>query len=214
MTDDRKGSLALIAGSTGTLVTMGFHPSGHELLEAGNRLGAMAWLAAGVHTLAIASLATLFLGALALSRRLAAPDRLATAALVAYGLAVVAGLGAATASGFVGPGLVRELATSEADAAVEWRLLLAYNGRVNQAFAKILVTTSSLAIALWSASLVRRRAIARGVGLYGLVLSTALVLALASGHLSLGVHGFGLVTLGQAIWFIGAGVFLGRPAER
>lgn len=213
MTDARKGGIALIAGAVGTLVTMAFHPSGHELRTAGERFGGMASLTAGVHALAIASLAVLFLGALALTQRLAASDRLATAALVAYGMALVAGLGAATVSGFVAPGLVRELATAEPDAAEAWRLLLGYNWRLNQAAATILVMASAVAIALWSAAIVRERALARGIGLYGLLLGAVLVVAVASGHQTLDVHGFGLVTLGQAVWFVGMGVFLWQSEQ-
>jgi hypothetical protein len=36
------------------------------------------------------------------------------------------------------------------------------------------------------------------------------VIALLSGHLRLNVHGFGLVVLGQAIWFVTVGVLLCR----
>ncbi|MGZ6077635.1 MAG: hypothetical protein ACXWLS_00105 [Myxococcaceae bacterium] len=45
------------------------------------------------------------------------------------------------------------------------------------------------------------------------MLGTAQLLALGSGHLSLGVHGMGLVVLTQVLWFAGAARMLWR-AER
>ena len=213
MANDRQGSIALVVGSVGMLVTMGLHPSSHDLLTAGDRFTSVAAVTVGVHALAIASLGALFLGAFAFSRRLSTARHLAPSALVAFGLAVVAGLGAATASGFVGTGLVREILAAEPGAAEGWRLLLGYNGRLNQAFAQVFVMASSVAVTLWSAALVSDRGLPRALGLYGLLMSALLALALASGHLTLGVHGFGLVTLAQAVWFVGAGVLSWRPAE-
>lgn len=75
------------------------------------------------------------------------------------------------------------------------------------------MVASAVAIALWSAAIVRERALARGIGLYGLLLGAVLVVAIASGHLTLDVHGFGLVTLGQAVWFVGMGVFLWQSEQ-
>lgn len=66
----------------------------------------------GVHALAIATLPISFLGALALSRRTAAPGRLALAALVAYTLALLAGLVAAGESLAV-PGITRQMLEAE-----------------------------------------------------------------------------------------------------
>jgi len=51
---------------------------------------------------------------------------------------------------------------------------------------------------------------APGVGIYGLLLGPVIILAVLSGHLRLGVHGIGLVVLGQAVWFVVAGVRLWR----
>jgi hypothetical protein len=51
-----------------------------------------------------------------------------------------------------------------------------YNHLVNQAFAKIFVVASCGAIALWSAVMVRRRALPVALGVYGLLLATLIVL--------------------------------------
>ena len=93
MTDDRKGGLALIAGALGLLATMSIHPAGHELFEPG-RLAAATLRAGQAHALALTTLPVSFLGALALTRRLSAPDRLGLAALVAHAFGLVAGMAA------------------------------------------------------------------------------------------------------------------------
>ena len=216
MNEDRIDGAALIAGSLGTLVTMSLHPTGHELFVPG-QLARATHLAVGAHALAIACLPVSFLGALALSRRLASPDRLATAALVTYAFAVTAAMNAAVVSGLVGPRLVARIVDGAASEAEAWRTVFRYNGHLNQAFARVLVVASSAAIVLWSAAILRVGLLARGVGFYGCVLGPLTVAALLSGHLRLDVHGFGLVVLGQALWFIAAGTQLlrhGRPAYR
>lgn len=64
---------------------------------------------------------------------------------------------------------------------------------------------------LWSLAILRRAIGARALGVAGVLLGTAQLLALASGHLSLGVHAMGLVVLTQALWFCGAARMLWRP---
>lgn len=211
MTDDRKGGIALIAGTATMIVTMLLHPSGRDLFVPG-RLEQAARLVAVAHALGIASMPISFLGALALTRRLASPDRLALAALVVYGLALVAGMVAAVASGFVAPSIAREMIDAVPQQRETWEALFHFNGAINQAFARVLVAASSIAIVLWSAAIVKHAALSRRIGIYGLIAGLAIVLVLASGHLRLDVHGFGLVVLAQAVWFITAGIEMGQSA--
>ena len=91
-----------------------------------------------------------------------------------------------------------------------WETLLDYNYFLNQAFARVYVVASFAAIFLWSLAIVRGRVLAAAVGVYGLVMAPVAVLAVASGHVRLGVHGFGLIMLVQALWLAAAGVLLLR----
>src|SRR5207302_6611267 len=91
-----------------------------------------------------------------------------------------------------------------------WRVAFRYNGEVNQAYALVFVVASSVAIVLWSAAILRGRVFDRGVGYYGCILGPATLALVLSGHLSLGVHGFGMIVLGQTIWFVIAAVLLWR----
>ena len=81
---------------------------------------------------------------------------------------------------------------------------------LNQAFARIFVVASSTAIVFWSFRMVKGQLISVGLGIYGSLLGPALVIALVAGGLRLDVHGFGLITFSQAVWFILAGVLLMR----
>ena len=207
--DDQLGGIALIAGAVGGLVTMSLHPTGHDLSAPG-QFASAAFRAAAVHALAIASMPVSFLGALALSRRVESPARLAVAGLVVYGFALAAEMAAAVVSGFVGPHLVGEIIDAAPAARQGREALLGYNYQLNQAFARTYVVASSTAILLWSASILRTRALASGAGVYGLVMASVAVLAVGSGHVRLDVHGFGLIVLAQALWFIVVGVLLLR----
>ncbi len=206
------GGIALVAGSIAGIITMSLHPTGHDVMAPG-RFAAMAVLGAAVHALAIASLPVMFLGAWALSRRLDAVDRLAWAALVTYGLGLVAAMAAASVSGFIVPDLVRALTGAAPPESDTWRILFHYNGLVNQAFARVFAVASSTAILLWSTAMVRRKVLAPGAGVYGIVVGCAVAVLVLAGHLRLDVHGMGLVVVAQAVWFIVVGVRLYRLAE-
>jgi hypothetical protein len=91
---------------------------------------------------------------------------------------------------------------------------LHYTFLLNQAFARIYVVLAAIAIALWSWASLAGRELPRALAVYGLILGAALVAGLTSGHLTLGIHGFGLVILGQSAWMIWAAGTLWRGSER
>ncbi len=208
MTDDRKSGIALITGMAGTIITMALHPTGQDL--ASGHAASMMQLNVAVHTLALVCVPILFLGALGLTQRLASPNRLALSGLVLFGFAEVAVMIAASASGLIAPGLFRHMSGADPAAADAWRAVMALNGHLNQAFALIFTVASSVAIVLWSAAILKTSTFARALGIYGCILGPLTILGVLSGHIRLNVHGFGLVVLGQAIWFVTAGVLLCR----
>jgi len=212
MKDNRLGGIALIVGMVANILTMALHPTGHDILSAGSSFQFQVFLAQGVHGLALSSLPILFLGALALSRYLDSPSRLSSVALVFYAFSLVAGIMAAVVSGFVGPALAKHLVDAADPNKKIWEILFAYNFVINQALARIVATGSSLAIILWSVAICQTRLLSREIGLYGIVAGTLIVVLAGPGFLRLDVHGFGLVVLLQAVWFIIAGVQLRRTA--
>ena len=209
MKDNRLGGIALIVGAVSGMITMSLHPvaGAHPITPA--QFEKLTVLMVGVHALAIAGIPFSFLGAFALTRRLDSPSRLAIAGLVIYGLGLVAVMIAPAISGLVGTEILRHI-VARGPGSEQWRTLMEYNFLINQAFAGIFVVASSTAIVFWSLVIVKNRALSIAIGIYGLLLGPAIVIAMITGGLSLDVHGFGLITFSQAIWFIVAGILLWR----
>jgi hypothetical protein len=204
--------LALILGSVGSIITMGLHPTGHDLQVPGQLTPVMHMIVA-VHALALICLPIMFLGAWGLSRQLTSPNRLSMMALVFYGFATVAVMNAAAVSGFMSPYIAKQMA--EADPAMHdmWHAMMHYNGQLNQAFAMVFVVAASVAILLWSIAVVKQKNFSISAGIYGCILGPGTIVAVVSGHVTLGVHGFGMIVLGQAIWYVFVGVTLMRMRE-
>jgi hypothetical protein len=211
MTDDRISGLALIAGSAGAIVALSLHPSGRDLFMPG-QLEAAARELIAVHSLALASLPVWLFGAYGLSRHVGVhwPARMA---LVTYAFAMVAMMNAVVVDGLVSPGLAREIVDATGTASQGWRIAFNHNSLMDQAFMRVFLVASSAAIVLWSASIVRSVALPRSVGIYGCVLGAITVIALLSGQLDRHTHMFGMVIVGQAIWFLVVGALLCRVSN-
>jgi hypothetical protein len=213
MTDDRKAGIALIAGSLGGILTMALHPTGSASLSAEqvSRLMETSWIA---HSIAMASMLLLFLGACGLTRRIAAADRFSFAAIVTFGFACVAVLIATAVSGFIIPAIMKRMVSDVPAAAHQWQIVMAGIFQINQAFARIYSVAASIATILWSVSALRNRGLGRGVAIYGCVVAPLTILGIGIGHLQPNVHGMAVIWLGQAIWFILVGSQLySRPAN-
>jgi hypothetical protein len=204
MTDNRKSGIALIAGSVGGIVTMAIHPTAGGALTVAQveRLAVVSGIA---HGIALVSLVVLFLGACGLARGIAAADRLSFAGIVIFGFACVAIFIAATVSGFIIPAIIKRMAQDAPGNAHSWQIVIDGIFQINQAFAQIYSVAASLAVILWSVSVLWNGGLSRGVSIYGCVISGLIILGIAVGHLRLNVHGMAAVWLGQAIWFIVAG---------
>jgi hypothetical protein len=211
MTDNRASGMALIAGSAALIITMAFHPTGHEMMSP-DRFAAVARLSIAVHSLALLSMVILFLGACGLWQRLSASRHLAFAGLVTYGFAMTAGMITGILNGFVAPRVIHRMLTHP-EAKQVWDIVLDYSSDLERPLAQVLVVASSIAILLWSIAIVRRGLLARGLGIYGCIVAPLIILAVAPSHIRLNVHGFGMVVLLQTVWFIVAGVQLWRVAE-
>jgi hypothetical protein len=214
MKDNQIGGIALIAGSIGFVITMSFHPSGHDFTEAGDQLNAVVTQTMIIHIPAAISLPILFLGALALSRSLVASARLSMAAIVSYGFAMVAAMSNVVVDGFVAPPLMGRFVAATGPASDLWRAVLTYNGQLNEVYAQVFVIASAVAIILWSIAILRDRTFTLGIGIYGLLLGFLIAIAMVLGQLTIVNHGFRLVILGQITWFAIIGVLLLRLKEK
>lgn len=203
ITREAVAAAALAAGSMLCLVVMLLHPSGHDLID-GDRVQAVRRDRL-VHGVAIGAIVMQTFGTLGITRRVArASLGLAEFAQIAQATAAVAGLLAAVASGFVAPGLLA--LRSDGPPPELWQL----NWQANQAFAAIYVFATAAATTAWSLAGSGGR-LPRWVCAFGATAAPLAATMLAIGHLRLGIHGFGSVLLGQAIWTIGAAHALWRP---
>jgi hypothetical protein len=208
MKDNRLGGIALTIGAVCGAITMAIHPvtGGHSITPA--QFETLAKVLVGVHVLAIAGIPFLFLGALALTRLLDSPSRIAVTALVIYSLSLVAVMIAPAISGLVGTEILWKIAAG-GSGGEQWRTLLDYNHMINQAFSGIFVVASSVAIGLWSLRIVQSGALPKAIGIFGMTLGAAVIIAKAFG-LRLDAHGFGLIIFGEGIWLIAVGIVLTR----
>ena len=213
MNDNRFSAIALIAGSAGLIITMAFHPTGHDFFVPGQLEHAIR-INMAVHSLALATMPISFLGALGLSLVLNSSNRLAICALVFYGVAEIAGMNAGICSGFVAPRMAQLSAATTGPTSDAWKLAFRYTGELNQAFAPVLVVASSVALILWSCAILRSAKAMRALAFYGLAIGSLTIIGVGSGHVRLNVHGYGMVVLTQAIWFVAAGVRLWNAGEK
>ena len=207
MTRDAMYGGSLIAGALAGMTTMLLHPTGSQLIA---DVQHVAPIGLAVHALALAALPVSFFGAIGLTRTLGGDGDAALAALVAYGMASVAVMIAAVASGLLAPALAAQMvATTGADHDFA-KAFFQYTGMINQAFAKVFVVAASAAILLWSWAILAHGRLARAAGVYGAIAGVLVLLVVTIGHLRLDVHGFGAVVLTQSVWFIAIGILLAR----
>jgi hypothetical protein len=211
MTDDRKAGIALIVGSLGGMLTMHIHPSGAVSITTSAQLEHLAAASGIAHSLGLVSVLLLFLGACGLARRLGAPDRIAFAALVAYGFACVAVMIAAAVSGFIVPHIMNHMLRDAPANAHQWQVVASGIFQINQGMAQIFSVGASIAIVLWSGSAFRNGGLSRWAAIFGCVIALVIIVGISLGRLRLDVQGMAAVMLGQAIWFIVVGVQLCGP---
>lgn len=212
MSDERKSSVALIAGSLGMIITMVLHPRGRI---APAEVDALVRRLLEVHSVALASLAVLFLGAWGIARRYAAADRLSWTGLGIYGYATAAVLSGTVLDGLVEPRLFQQIVGATGQTRELWQAILKYNVLEVGAFVRVYLVAAAVAILLWSAAMVKNGKRGFGVALYGGLLGIATVVGVLTGFLSTESHAFVMAIVGQAVWFLSVGVMMwGEPKEK
>ncbi|HTR24567.1 MAG TPA: hypothetical protein VMI10_11335 [Terriglobales bacterium] len=225
MTDNRLAGIALIAGQLGLILTLALHPSG-KITPA--EVDAIVRKLMAVHSIALASLPFMILGALGLARALwPAPNRLSIAGFVIYVFGIAAILSGIVIDGLVMPRLLPHLADAAQAAAAQargatatpasadtWRTLMKYNGYLDMAFVQVSMIASAAAIAAWSCAMILGattfgKVLSRAAGVYGLILGVLVVVGLVTGAFG-AEHAISIVVFGQASWFIVVGSQLCR----
>ncbi|MGC1604548.1 MAG: hypothetical protein WA748_03425, partial [Candidatus Acidiferrum sp.] len=114
------------------IITMISHPGGKISPAEVDHVARMLIV---VHSLALACIPVIFLGAWGMTRRLGGADRLAWAGLGLYALASLAVMNAAVFDGLMTPVLMRKIVAASAETRDMWQTLMNFNFQMNQAFA-------------------------------------------------------------------------------
>jgi hypothetical protein len=206
MTDDRMSGVALLAGQAGLILTLSLHPSG-PMSQA--QIDQLVHRLIYVHSLGLATVPIMVLGALGLSRALSSPNRLSVVAFVLYGFAAVAMFSGIVVDGFVTPSLLRQVAGASEGGADFWRRVLRYNAFVDVALLQVSLVATATAIVAWSVGMLRITKFNRAAATYGLIIGVLAAIAVFSGSFG-AEHAIGVVLLGQSTWFVLVGVLLCR----
>jgi hypothetical protein len=209
MSVNRSAAVALVGGFLAGLVTMALHPTGSDVIHEASE-GSSNVLVVAVHVLALLGQGVVLSGALALTRELRRRRDLAIAGYVFFALGAVSVIFAAAASGLLAPTVLRGYGEASEASRATMLQFLRYTGLLNQTFAKMNVMFSCVAILLWSVATFSGSELGRGLGIYGMVVAATLLAGIATGVLTLGVHGFGLVVLSQGVWLAWAAARLWR----
>ena len=180
---DRIAAAALVAAAAGSVFAMAHHPVGGH----GGALGPI------VHGAMIVLLAVTTFGFawFAVRRGLDRPAILA--GLVAYAIALLGHVGAATINGFAVPALAARQVTDHGLFLLAWEL--------NQALAKLGVFATGAAFILWSIDFLRRAGLeAKAIGALGLLAGAVPAGLLAAGLLRMDVAGAFIVYAAHASW--------------
>lgn len=204
--------VALIVGSLAGIVTMIFHPSGLSHRVSPDQLGHLAQVAVATHALALVSLPILVFGFLGFTLKQGGDRPLIQAGFVAYVFASLWVSISAVSSGLIAPRLIGQMVTADESTQKVLQTILSYNFQLNQGFAKLFVIGSSVAVILWSISLLKSGTI-RWLGILGCVIGLVNLFVFGLGHLRLNVHGFGLFTFIQSTWVILLGAMMCRSIE-
>jgi hypothetical protein len=225
MTDNRLSGIAMIAGQLGLILTLSLHPSG-KISPA--EVDQMVHKLIAVHSIALAGLPLMILGALGLLRVLSSRNQLSVAAFVIYSFAVAAILSGIVIDGLVMPHLLPQLAdaakasaaaassgvqpTAAASASGEvWHALFKFNGYLDMAFVQYSLVATAVAVIAWSVAMLLGKIFPSGTAIYGLVLGVIALVVLFSGALG-AEHALMIIVFGQSTWFlIVGGLLCARP---
>jgi|GEM_PF-2487247 len=201
--------IALTMASVLMVVLMAFHPRAHvhrpdHFVEA---FAAIATVNALVHGSLVALLLVMFYGLSVFAKRLECRHPWALFGTILFAFGVMALASAAVLSGLVVPAFVAQYADgSAADIEIVRHLVRLVYAIVISA-TRVGVVAVSSAVLVWALALLGYR---NGMAAIGLVAGGLLLVALASGHLAMDVHGMMFFALAQAAWSITVGVALIR----
>jgi hypothetical protein len=163
-----------------------------------------------VHGFLIALTGLLACGFSGMASRLGLGSGMVRAGLAAYIMGALAMVAAAAINGFMLPDFVARYEGRPKESLEIMSHILAYSGVANRVCSQMGVLAMSIAVLLWSISLVGRPGALRAAGLFGCVTGMVLVVALLLGYLKMDVHGMLAFVLCQTMWSLSVAALLIR----
>ena len=154
--------------------------------------------------MAIAGTITTVAGLVGLRRSFAPQSVLVDLAIVSYGFGALAVMFAAIASGWLGTELSRRVLEAGDGGRAVWETVMVYNFALNQATTQVFVVAASIGILLWSLAMLEVPRFGKSLGLAGIVVGGAAVVAILAG-VPMDIHAFGAIVLGHGVWLVWTG---------
>ena len=197
MKQDKIRGIALIVGSLAMIVTMAFHPTGHDIMAGKMMLNKV------VHSMAIATIPILIFGFLGFSQRAGFDKSTVQFAFITYTFGGFAVMCAAVINGLVAPSLFEDLISAGDEPTKNTlHLILDNNSLLNYAFAKVFVVATSTSMLCWSVAIFKKNRLSQITAIIGIIVGVFGIAGILSGHLRTDIHGFGLFILLQTVWVI------------
>jgi hypothetical protein len=207
---ERAAGTALIIGTLLLVTTMVLHPAGGSVARLIER---SAWII-GTHAIALLALPLFLVGFWGLSSQLQESWLLSRVALSVMLVGLFAALCAAAVNGLALPLFVRRFADASPQTIEAIKPVIAYNMALNHAFDFVFIGATCIAMVLWSLAILRKGALPKWIGIYGLLAGSGLLIVLASGVVLVDLHGFRLFIFAVVLWFLFAGISLCRRPAR
>jgi len=203
-------SVALMGGALAAMATMALHPISAPV----DRVDDWATFNAAVHVLGLISAWLLIVGYSRFTMSIRATRPSADLALVAFAIGMAVSVLPATRNGLLAATVARQVAAHTSTAPDVWAALAKFNFMVDEAFVQVYIAGTALGILFWSIGFLSLRRAWLALGLSGLLVSGASLLALCFGHLRSNVHDVGLFAFASALWTIALAILVMRSPSQ
>jgi hypothetical protein len=206
-----RAGILICVGAALTVFAVAHHPTvaGRPPAEAIVEIVRLAQMDRLVHGSLIVILGGLLYGFTVFSLRRGLHRETVVAALIAYAVGILSSIGAAVIDGFITPDVAAHYAGASQENIFVAARLLSYGGLAIQELTKLGMSAMSLAMLLWSASLMRTPGALRYTGILGsLAALIPIGVLITQSHIT--PSSLGIIVLAQGIWYVAIAALLIR----
>jgi len=198
--------ISLLIGSFMIIVTMVLHPSGGSI----DHIIEISKLITIIHALAILSLPFILFGFYGLTFRLLDKWKLTVLAFIIMVFGLIAAMFAALVNGLTIPYFLGQYADRIEQTEAVLKPIMSYSFAINKPLDYVFIIACLLAIAIYSAIIIRVKKFPVWVGYLGILLLVFAIIGATTGFVFTSLTGFRIVVFSLAGWILSAGVFLIR----